>query len=80
MQTIEWVLYAIVLGVTLFLAGCVVQALLEWMRERNKVRLEEKARTQNLAAGALHDVDLAFNPYDCDDNQAAAQRQPLRLW
>jgi NADH:ubiquinone oxidoreductase subunit 3 (subunit A) len=80
MQTIEWVLYAIVLGVTLFLAGCVIQSLLERRRVRNKVRLEEKARSQNLAAGALHDVDLAFNPYDCDNDQTATQRQPLRLW
>jgi hypothetical protein len=48
-------------------------------REEQKKALLLKERNRNLAAGAIDDINEAFNPYEADDKQGHNQHLSLSL-
>lgn len=77
---LEWILLAISFGILLALAVHGVHRLVGRIRERRKRRQAEKARNTNLAVGALHDIDEAFNPYDDSNHLIAGKERRSLIW
>lgn len=76
---LEWALITILLISATVVVGYIITLLIVHRREEQKKALHLKERNRNLAAGAIDDINEAFNPYEADDKQGHNQHLSLNL-